>query len=327
MNDLIVVKAPLRISLAGGGTDIKNFYSKENGNVFSAAINKYVYIIIKKYHDKSKCILKYSNSENVNNLNDIKHPLIRNCLKTTNVWGVDIHSIADIPGGTGLGSSSSFTVALLHALYTYKGLKISKPLLAQKACHVEIDLSKSPIGKQDQYAAAFGGFNTFNFKKNGTVKVDKFINKNAINSLKENLLLINTGIIKKNELILKDQIKNISNGGEHFSNLKYINNLVKIFKSTLLKNDIKACGEILDENWRRKITLSKKIKNHFIDEIYQEALKSGAYGGKVCGAGGRGFLMLICPKRKHKLLKNKFKKLEFLNFDFDFQGSRSVELL
>ena len=126
MNDLLVVKAPLRISLVGGGTDIKNFYSKESGSVFSAAINKYVYIIIKKYHDQSKCILKYSNSENVKNLNEIKHPLIKNCLRTTKVWGVDIHSIADIPGGTGLGSSSSFTVALLHALNTYKGKNITK---------------------------------------------------------------------------------------------------------------------------------------------------------------------------------------------------------
>jgi D-glycero-alpha-D-manno-heptose-7-phosphate kinase len=327
MNDLLVVKAPLRISLVGGGTDIKNFYSKESGSVFSAAINKYVYIIIKKYHDQSKCILKYSNSENVKNLNEIKHPLIKNCLRTTKVWGVDIHSIADIPGGTGLGSSSSFTVALLHALNTYKGKNITKPILAKKACHVEIDLSRSPIGKQDQYAASYGGVNTFKFKRSGSVSVKKFINKKAIKILRNNLVLINTGIIKKNELILKDQIKNISNGGKYFSNLKLINNSVEVFKKSLLKNDIKLCGEILDENWKRKITLSKKIRNQLIDEIYHEAIVAGAYGGKVCGAGGRGFLMLLCPKSKQKVLKKKFSKLEFLNFEFDFEGSKLLKLL
>ena len=327
MNDLLVVKAPLRISLVGGGTDIKNFYTKENGSVFSAAINKYVYIIIKKYHDQNKCILKYSNSENVNNLNQIKHPLIRNSLRTTKIWGVDIHSIADIPGGTGLGSSSSFTVALLHALNAYKGKNLSKPMLAKKACHVEIDLSKSPIGKQDQYAASFGGINTFIFKKNGNVKVKKFINEKAVKTLYDNLILINTGIIKKNELILKDQIKNISSGGKYFSNLKLINNSVEVFKKSLIKNDIKLCGEILDENWKHKITLSKKIRNQLIDEIYKEAMVAGAYGGKVCGAGGRGFLMLLCPKSKQKLLKRKFSKLEFLNFDFDFEGSKILKLL
>jgi D-glycero-alpha-D-manno-heptose-7-phosphate kinase len=326
MNELLVVKAPLRISLVGGGTDIKNFYTKEEGSVFSAAINKYVYIIIKKYHDQSKCILKYSSSENVKNLNEIKHPLIRNCLRTTQVWGVDIHSIADIPGGTGLGSSSSFTVALLHALNTYKGQNLSKPILANKACHVEINLCKAPIGKQDQYAASFGGINTFNFKKNGNVTVKKFINKKAIKSLHNNLILINTGIIKKNELILKDQIKNISKGGKYFSNLELINNSVEVFKKSLIKNDIKLCGEILDENWKRKITLSKMIRNQLIDEIYHESMVAGAYGGKVCGAGGRGFLMLLCPKSKQKLLKRKFSKLEFLNFNFDFEGSKLLKL-
>ena len=166
MKKLILVRSPMRISFVGGGTDIKEYYENFGGSVFNASINKYVYILINKYHDKKKCILKYSKSENVNSVKDIKHPLIRNCLALTKIWGLDIHSIADVPGGTGLGSSSSFTVSLINALHYYKNKKLSKHDLAKKACHVEINLLKAPVGKQDQYAASYGGVNTFIFKKN-----------------------------------------------------------------------------------------------------------------------------------------------------------------
>ena len=194
----------MRISFVGGGTDIKEYHANIEGSVFNASINKYVYILINKYHDKKKCILKYSKSESVNSVKDIKHPLIRNCLALTKIWGLDIHSIADIPGGTGLGSSSSFTVSLLNALYHYKNKKISKADLAKKACHVEIDLLKAPVGKQDQYAAAYGGVNTLVFKKNGNVIVKKFNNKSVIKNLKNNLLLINTNTHKKNISALRE---------------------------------------------------------------------------------------------------------------------------
>ena len=324
MKKLILFRSPMRISFVGGGTDIKEYYENFEGSVFSASINKYVYILINKYHDKKKCVLKYSKSENVNSVKDIKHPLIRNCLALTKIWGLDIHSIADIPGGTGLGSSSSFTVSLLNALYYYKNRKLSKHDLAKKACHVEINLLKAPVGKQDQYAASYGGINTFIFKKNEDVIVKKFLNKSVIKNLKNNLLLINTNTHKKNISILREQRKSIMKGGKYLDNLKFMNDSVEIFKNNLISNDLKVCGQILDENWRKKISLSKKINNPLFQEIYNESLKSGAYGGKICGAGGRGFLLLISPKRNHKAIKKKLSKLEFLDFEFDNLGSRHL---
>mgnify|MGYP000468715981 CR=1 FL=1 len=200
----------------------------------------------RKYHDKKKCVLKYSKSENVNSVKDIKHPLIRNCLALTKIWGLDIHSIADIPGGTGLGSSSSFTVSLLNALYYYKNRKLSKHDLAKKACHVEINLLKAPVGKQDQYAASYGGVNTFIFKKNNDVIVKKFINKSAIKNLKNNLLLINTNTQKINISTLHEQRKNIMKGGKYLDNLKFMKDSVEIFKNKNRENVVnksKTTGE------------------------------------------------------------------------------------
>ena len=326
MKKLILVRSPMRISFVGGGTDIKEYYENFGGSVFNASINKYVYILINKYHDKKKCILKYSKSENVNSVKDIKHPLIRNCLALTKIWGVDIHSIADVPGGTGLGSSSSFTVSLINALHYYKNKKLSKHNLAKKACHVEINLLKAPVGKQDQYAASYGGVNTFIFKKNNDVIVKKFLNKSAIKNLKNNLLLINTNTQKINISTLHEQRKNIMKGGKYWDNLKFMKDSVEIFKKNLIKNDLKVCGQILHENWKKKITFSKKINNPLFQEIYDESLKSGAYGGKICGAGGRGFLLLISPKQNHKIIKKKLNKLEFLDFNFDYSGSKQVIL-
>ena len=259
----------MRISFVGGGTDIKEYYENFGGSVFNASINKYVYILINKYHDKKKCILKYSKSEDVNSVKDIKHPLIRNCLALTKIWGLDIHSIADVPGGTGLGSSSSFTVSLINALHHYEDKKLSKQDLAKKACHVEINLLKAPVGKQDQYAASYGGINTFIFKKNNDVIAKKFINEFAIKNLKKNLLLINTNTQKINISTLLEQRKNIIKGGKYLDNLKFMNDSVEIFKKNLIKNDLKACGQILHENWRKKITLSKKINNPLFQEIYE----------------------------------------------------------
>ena len=326
MKKLILVRSPMRISFVGGGTDIKEYYENFGGSVFNASINKYVYILINKYHDKKKCILKYSKSENVNSVKDIKHPLIRNCLALTKIWGLDIHSIADVPGGTGLGSSSSFTVSLINALHYYKNKKLSKHNLAKKACHVEINLLKAPVGKQDQYAASYGGVNTFIFKKNNDVIVKKFLNKSAIKNLKNNLLLINTNTQKINIPTLHEQRKNIMKGGKYWDNLKFMRDSVEIFKKNLIKNDLKVCGQILHENWKKKITFSKKINNPLLQEIYDESLKSGAYGGKICGAGGRGFLLLISPKQNHKIIKKKLNKLEFLDFNFDYSGSKQVIL-
>ena len=206
MKTFVVTKTPMRISFVGGGSDLKEFYKNNNGGaVISAAINKYMHIIINKYHDKNRCFLKYSKTEVVDSFKNIRHPLIRGCLKKTNMWGLDINSVADIPAGTGLGSSSSFTVGLINALNFYKNKSLSKQKLADEACKIEIDLLKQPIGKQDQFAAAYGGFNLIKFKSNGNTTLENINNKKAINFLRNNLLIINTGIRKDNKSVLQEQ--------------------------------------------------------------------------------------------------------------------------
>ena len=321
MKELIITKTPMRISFVGGGTDIPAYYKKFEGAVLNASINKYVYIIINKYHDEKKCLLKYAKTELVKNINEIQHPLIKNSLKIQNSWGLDINSISDIPSGTGLGSSSSFTVGLLHALQIINSQKISKVELAELASKVEILLSKSPIGKQDQYAASFGGFNKFTFKKNGNVIVDSISNKINHEFFKKHLLIINTGIEKDNFKVLSEQKKNIRKGGNYIKNLEYMKNSVDDFIKFLKMNDFKTCGEIIHQNWIKKKELSKNINNNYFDTIYNEALSCGAYGGKILGAGGRGFMLIICPINIKKVIRKKLNNIKILDFEFDFSGT------
>ena len=325
MKTFVVTKTPMRISFVGGGSDLKEFYKNNNGGaVISAAINKYMYIIINKYHDKNRCFLKYSKTEIVDSIKRIRHPLIRGCLKKTNMWGLDINSVADIPAGTGLGSSSSFTVGLINALNFYKNKSLSKQKLADEACKIEIDLLKQPIGKQDQFAAAYGGFNLIKFKSNGNTTLENINNKKAINFLKRNLLIINTGIRKDNNSVLQEQKSNITKGKHFIEYLKFMRDSVFEFKKSLLNRDLKTCGDILHENWKIKIELAKGITNNKINEMYEDSINAGALGGKILGAGGRGYLMLICPAHKKKKILNKFKKYEFMNFEFDYLGSRRL---
>ena len=325
MNNFVATMTPMRVSLVGGGSDFKEFYKMNNGGaVLSASINKYVYIIVNKYHDQNKCLLKYSRSEIVKNVNDIKHPLIRGCLKKMKIWGLDINSVADIPAGTGLGSSSSFTVGLVNALEYYKGRHLSKMNLANKACDIEINQLKLPMGKQDQFAASYGGLNLIKFKSNGKTIVEEIKNKKIINFLKENIIIINTGVIKKNKSILSKQIRNIKKGKNFFEHLIFMRDSAYLFKNALLDRDIQICGEILDENWERKKELASGITNNYINQMYKDSIKSGALGGKILGAGGRGYLLLICPKNKQKDIFKKFSRFQFLKFDFDYNGSKRL---
>ena len=321
---IILVRSPLRISFVGGGTDLKEFYEYNGGEILSSAINKYVYILINKYHDKKKCLLKYSKTELVSSLKEVKHPLIKGSLKITNSWGMDINSVADVSSGTGLGSSSAFTVSLLNALSEIKEQKISKSKLAEKASYVEIDIAKSPIGKQDQYASSFGGTNHFKFKKNGSVEVKNFQNHKLLDDFKDHLIVINTGIIKNNFKILNEQKENIKSKGKYTKNLLFMKKSVGLFKNELKLKNFKNCGNIIHENWIKKSELSSNINNIFFKEIYEESLISGAYGGKILGAGGRGYLLLIAPKNKILSIKKKFFKLNFLDFNFDNQGSKVI---
>lgn len=320
MKKFLLVRSPMRISFVGGGTDFPDYYKKFTGCVFSATINKYVYIILNQYHDRKRCLLKYSKTENVNKLNEIKHPLIKNSLKLFNLWGLDINSVADIPSGTGLGSSSSFTVGLVNALRLLKNLKLSKGNIAEIASKIEIELAKSPIGKQDQYASSFGGCNKFIFNKNNDVSRVNYNNKIDLKLFRRNLLIFNTGIKEKNFNILSEQKKNIKKGGLYINNLHLIKKSVKIFIDGLLNNDYQTCGDILDQTWQYKKELSSSKYNKKFDEIYKISLENGAYGGKILGAGGRGYMLLLVPKNKQNKIIQKLSRLEVLNFKFEFDG-------
>jgi D-glycero-alpha-D-manno-heptose-7-phosphate kinase len=283
----------------GGGTDLPSHYLAHSGSVVSAAIDKYVYITVNdfsRYYGKS-IMLKYSKTEMVHSVDEVEHPIIRECLKMAGVLGrVEITSMADIPAGTGLGSSSSFTVGLLSALYAHKGEVVSTSRLAEEACVIELEKVGSPIGKQDQYAAAYGGFNCIKFNKDGSVFVDPVICSNSsFKKLENNLLMFYTGVSRKATDILS--IQNSSNH-KNSGNLIEMGSLCEKFLDALSNNYVDEVGNILHEGWERKKSLVDLISNLDIDFYYQKALDAGAFGGKLLGAGGGGFLLLYTPEDK-----------------------------
>jgi len=320
---MIITKTPFRISFAGGGSDMADFYREHGGCVLSTSINRYMYLSLHPYFDNRKTALKYSQTEIVDDLNDINHTIFRCVLNDKHIEGVEISSTADVPSGTGLGSSSSFTVGLLHTLYCYQGKYISKAKLAEEACSVEIDKLGNPIGKQDQYAAAFGGLNFITFHKDDTVSVDPVISKtDTINELQDNLMMFYTGITHDANKILSEQKKNIPQGDKS-KNLIRMCELARNMKRSLENNTLSDFGKILHEGWERKRELTGGISNPKIDELYDTALKNGATGGKLLGAGGGGFLLFYCPKEKQERLKNQLKMKPF-PFAFEHDGSSVI---
>lgn len=321
---MIMVRAPFRISFIGGGSDFADFYSRNGyGAVLSTSIDKYMYIMIHSYfHDKIR--IKYSKTEDINEIDEIQHPLVKECLKLTGIEkGIEIASIADVPAGTGLGSSSSFTVSLLHALYTYRKDFVTKEKLAKEACRVEIDILKGPIGKQDQYAVSYGGLNYIRFNADETTFVESIIcNPDIKKQLESNLLMFYVGNERKASQILSEQKENIKRGRE-YEILKKIVNLAEKMRDSLNKGDIKNFGEILHEGWLLKKRLASKISNPLIDEYYDEALKAGAGGGKLLGAGYGGFLLFYCEPKYQKRVRDAL-NLRELKFKFDNEGSRIV---
>ncbi len=320
---MIITKTPFRISFAGGGSDMADFYREYGGCVLSSTINRYMYISLHPYFDSRRTALKYSRTEIVDNLNDINHTIFRCVLSDMGVEGVEISSTADVPSGTGLGSSSSFTVGLLHTLYCYKGKYVSKSKLAEEACSVEIEKLGNPIGKQDQYAASFGGLNLISFHSDDTVSVEPVIaKKGIINELQENLVMFYTGLTHDTNEILLEQKKNLSQDGR-IQNLISMCMLAKDMKHSLENNELSDFGEMLDEGWRRKRELAGSISNPGIDELYDIAIKNGATGGKLLGAGGGGFLLFYCPRDRQELLKNKL-RLKLFPFSFEHDGSSVI---
>ncbi len=320
---MIITRTPFRISFAGGGSDIASFYEKHDGCVVSTSINKYMYINIHPSFDQTKTILKYSKTEIVDQIDDIEHNYFREILKKLDLKGVEIASTADVPAGTGLGSSSSFAVGVLHALYSYKGKFVSKERLAREACEIEIDRLGNPIGKQDQYAAAYGGLNFIEFRRDGSVIVEPIVMNNIIlRRLEDNLMMFYTGQLHSASNILKEQKKNITAGEKERKQLMMCI-LAREMRAELQKNNIDAVGEFLHQNWLLKKTLASGITNPFIEEAYERAMAAGATGGKLLGAGGGGFLLFYVPIEKQLNVKTSV-GLPQMHFGFDRQGSTVI---
>lgn len=320
---MIITKTPFRVSFCGGGSDIPDFYREHGGCVLSTTINRYMYLTVHPYFDENKTALKYSQTEIVDNIADIKHSIFKNVLNNKQISGVEICSTADVPSGTGLGSSSSFTVGLLHTLYCYKGIYASKSKLASEACDVEINKLGNPIGKQDQYAAAFGGLNFITFHRDETVSVEPLItNVETVKELQNNLLMVYTGITHDANKILTEQKKNISKK-DKAQNLIRMCELARDMKCSLENNDLNDFGQILHESWMMKKELAGSISNSYIDELYDCAIHNGAVGGKLLGAGSGGFLLFYCPSEKQEQLLEKL-KLKRFDFSFEYDGSSVI---
>jgi D-glycero-alpha-D-manno-heptose-7-phosphate kinase len=322
---MIISRTPFRISFVGGGSDMETFYSKHQGAVLSTSIDKYMYISSHRYFHKDQIQVKYSRTETVQNINDLQHPLLREALRLTGIsGGIEISSIADIPSGTGMGSSSAFTVGLLHNLYAINRKFISHDKLASEACKIEIDILKEPIGKQDQFAAAFGGLNIIYFNQDGSVKVEPlYISNEIYQQLQENLIMFYVGNQRKASDILSEQKKNASKD-DKFNALKQMVGYVFDLRDVLYSGQLNDFGKLLHENWILKQKLASKISNSEIDEIYSAGIASGATGGKLLGAGGGGFMLFYCEKPHQIKLKETLKQYRTIDFKFERDGSKII---
>lgn len=320
---MIITKTPFRVSFCGGGSDMANFYEKYGGCVLSTSINKYCYISIHPYFNENQTLLKYSENELVDSPDQIRHRIFRQVLTDMGIHGVEISSTADIPGGTGLGSSSTFTVGLLNSLNCYKGKFVSKDKLAKLACEVEIEKLGNPIGKQDQYGAALGGLNFIKFNQDGSVSHEPILMEGkTYKELQKNLLMFYTGTTRSANTILAEQTRNITSE-DKARNLLKMCGLAKDMKIALENNDISSFGKILDEGWQLKKELASGIANPAIDEAYEIAMKNGALGGKLLGAGGGGFLLFYCEEEKQEQLKKAI-GLRELDFSFERDGTSVI---
>ncbi len=318
---MIITKTPLRIGFVGGGTDIPDYYRNYGGLLVSAAINKYIYIIVNKKFD-NEIRVSYSKTEIVKNVDEINHPAVREALKLLNIdGGIEILSVSDIPSnGTGLGSSSTFLVGLLNALHAYKSEFACREKLAMEAVKIEREILKEPGGKQDQYMAAYGGINLLKFNENDSVNVNPVtLNKEMIGDLKNNLCILYTGMNHNSGNIHSNQRKNIN---KHLDDYNKMKEYSMEFYSNLYKMDIKNIGDVLNKNWNLKRKLSDGITNENIDNYYNKAIDLGAYGGNLIGSGGGGFFIFVIDKSKKENLKSL--GLRQIDFDFDFEGSRII---
>ena len=323
---MIIVRSPLRITLGGGGTDLPSYYRAHEGFLVAAAIDRYVYITVHKMF-QSGFIVKYSQLERVQRRDDIVHPIVREALALTGVEDkVEITSLADIPAGTGLGSSGSFTTALLQALHVHQRNIVSTRELAEQACHIEIARLGEPIGKQDQFIAAYGGVTCFRFRNDDNVDVwPAPIDPETLTNLEEGLMMFFTGISRSTSAILKSQDdKSKAMDPAMVDNLHYVKELGQRSLRALETGDLPKFGRLMDEHWQHKKKRSDAISNPAIDKWYEMALRNGALGGKLVGAGGGGFLLLYAEDKKRLRHAMRETGLEEVRFRFDFEGTKTL---
>lgn len=323
---MLITKTPLRISFVGGGSDLSSFYSHSIGSVISTSINKFVYLNVNKKFDNDIRI-SYSKTEICDHINKIQHPIVRESLKECNIHNsIEISSMADIPSsGSGLGSSSAFTVGLLKALYAFKGIFKNNQFLAEKACDIEINKCKEPIGKQDQFGVAIGGIKKINFLENGQVVINRCaISQKRKDIFREKLLMLYTGRNRSASSILANQSRELTSSSKKRSTMKAMVNLVDDFTYELMEGNIDNLGAILHENWQKKKSISSSISSSWINEAYDEALKLGAKGGKILGAGNGGFFLFFCDPLKHNSIINGLPGMKKFDFSFDETGSQIV---
>jgi D-glycero-alpha-D-manno-heptose-7-phosphate kinase len=320
---MIVSCAPFRVSFAGGGSDISVFYRRQRGAVLSCTIAKYSFAIVHQYFNERKYHLKYARSEMTDTLDEVQHPLLREAMRMQKIEpGIEVTSVADIPSGTGLGSSSSFAVALLNALYAHRSIFASKEQLAREACQLEIDHLKEPIGKQDQYAAAYGGLNFIEFHPNESVTVQPMVlTPAAMSSLESRLMLFYTGDQRDARTLLSKQVASMQSDTDKFATMQRMVDLAYEMRDVLAGEDLDGFGRLLHRGWEMKRSLGG-ISYARIDDCYERARAAGAIGGKLAGAGGGGFLVLYCPPNRQAAVCDALSDLKRVDFQFDRAGAR-----
>lgn len=321
---LIITRSPLRISLGGGGTDVPSYYNDHGGFLIAASIDKYVYINIHRRFVEGY-LLKYSRLEECDEIDDIKHPIVRECLRFVGApKNIEITSMADIPAGTGLGSSGSFTTALLKALHHYNKGLVHPQQLAEEACHIELDVLREPIGKQDQFIAAYGGITCFEFERDKPVRASAVpLSDETLYNLEDNLLLFFTGYSRAASSILKEQDDKSKQGdGSMIDNLHFVKDLGRRSKAALEAGDLVEFGRLMDVHWQNKKKRSRGMSNGDIDSWYEVAMRNGAIGGKLIGAGGGGCLMFYAADKIRLRHAMRELGLREVRFRFEFEGTK-----
>jgi D-glycero-alpha-D-manno-heptose-7-phosphate kinase len=323
---MIITRTPLRLSFVGGGSDIPSYYLEHGGAVLSTAIDKYVYIALNKRFDHTLRV-SYSQTEEVESVGQLRHRLVKAILTKLDVpGGLEITSIADVPSrGSGLGTSSAFTVGLLNCVYAYKGVYRSRDELAAEACEVEINILQEPIGKQDQYGTAVGGMNIIRFNPDQTVDVEPICAPpGVIQMVERSMILFYTGVTRSASPILRAQIDELACSSHKRKTMQRMVGLTEVMRRELMASNVAAVGEILHESWLLKKSLSSAISSGSIDECYETARAAGAMGGKLLGAGGGGFIVFFAPRERHEGIQRALSYLKQVDFRFERQGTSVI---